>query len=100
QLFYTMRTLEASFDYVKIDVDGIELDIVRGMDLEDSKLKSVLIEVSNDNQKEITETFQGHGFKIDKRFEPESMKEHSSNHRKASGSPVRNVVFTREKKGT
>ncbi len=85
------------YDYVKIDVDGIELDIVKGMDLKSEGFKSALIEVSPDNQKEITEIFQGHGFKIDERFSPESIENHSTNHRKASGSPVRNIVFTREK---
>ena len=89
--------LDVYYDYVKIDVDGIELDIVRGMDLDDKFLGSALIEVSPDNRKEITEIFQGHGFEIDERFSPESIEGHSTNHRKASGSPVRNIVFTREK---
>ncbi len=83
-------------DYIKIDVDGIELDIVKGMDLKSEGFKSALIEVSPDNQKEITEIFQGHGFKIDERFSPESIENHSTNHRKASGATVRNIVFTRE----
>ena len=88
--------LKDNFQYAKIDVDGIELDIVRGMDLDTPiYLKSVLIEVSPGNQKEIAEIFQGYGFKIDNRFEPESIENHSTNHRKASGSPVRNIVFTR-----
>ena len=94
-------TIKGFYDYVKIDVDGIELDIVQGMDLESPQFQSALIEVSQANQKEITEIFQEHGFKIDKRFLPwdimtnRGLKEHSTNHRKASGSPVRNIVFTR-----
>ena len=87
-------------DYVKIDVDGIELEIVNGMWLGAGfDPKSVLIEVSPNNQKEITEIFQEYGFEIDQRFEPESIENHSTNHRKASGSPVRNIVFTRAEKG-
>ena len=101
--FVQCLTLEPRYDYVKIDVDGIELDIVKGMDPWGGMLKSVLIEVSPGNQQEITEIFKGYGFEIDQRFEPynimtnRGLKEHSSNHRKASGSPVRNIVFTREK---
>ncbi len=94
--FLVCDTLRPIYDYVKIDVDGIELDIVKGMDLNSSQLKSALIEVSPDNQKEITEIFQEHGFKIDERFSPESIENHSTNHRKASGATVRNIVFTRE----
>ena len=90
--------LDVYYDYVKIDVDGIELDIVRGMDLKSPQLKSALIEVSPDNQKEITEIFYDHGFRIDMKFEPESIENHSSNHRKASGASVRNIVFTCEKR--
>ena len=92
------------FDYIKIDVDGNELEIARGLELTSMTLNSVLIEVSRDNQKEITEIFFNHGLEIDQRFEPynimtnQGLKEHSTNHRKASGSPVRNIVFTREKR--
>ncbi len=99
--FVQCLELEPLYDYVKIDVDGIELDIVKGMDPWGGMLKSVLIEVSPGNQKEITEIFQGYGFEIDQRFEPynimtnRGLKDHSTNHRKASGSPVRNIVFTR-----
>ena len=88
------------YRYIKIDVDGRELDIVRGLDLNIRYLDSILIEVSPDNQEEIFDIFQEHGFEIDQRFEPESIEDHSTNHRKASGSPVRNVVFTRAEKGT
>ncbi len=90
--------LHGYHDYVKIDVDGVELEIVKGMDLGSPQLKSALIEVSPDNQKEITEIFYDHGFRIDMKFEPESIENHSSNHRKASGASVRNIVFTREKR--
>ncbi len=96
--FVLCMTLEPRYDYVKIDVDGIELEIVRGMNFDvplPNIPKSVLIEVSPDNQEEIFDIFQEHGFKIDQRFEPESIENHSTNHREASGSPVRNIVFTR-----
>ncbi len=92
--------LNPDYRYVKIDVDGIELDIVKGMYLGDKKLKSALVEISPENEEEIWKIFYTHGFDIDLNFQPESIKDHSTNHRKASGSPVRNVVFTREKKGT
>ncbi len=104
--FIQCQALHSSYDYVKVDVDGIELDIVKGMELKVPVTQSVLIEVSPDNRKEITEIFQEHEFKIDQRFEPynimtnQGLKEHSSNHRKASGSPVRNIVFTYAEKGT
>ncbi len=96
--FVQCHNLEPVFDYIKIDVDGVELDIVKGMDLKSPQLKSALIEVSPDNQKEITEIFYDHGFRIDMKFEPESIENHSSNHRKASGASVRNIVFTCEKR--
>ncbi|KKK65790.1 hypothetical protein LCGC14_2970570, partial [marine sediment metagenome] len=85
------------FGYIKIDVDGTELDIVKGMTLDLGYLHSVLIEVSHETSEIIMSIFQKHGFEIDQRFEPESIEDHSTNHRKASGSPVRNIVFTREK---
>ena len=87
-------------DYIKIDVDGIELDIVKDMTWGEYCPKSALIEVSPDNRTEIVQIFFDHGFEIDQRFEPESIENHSTNHRKASGSPVRNIVFTRAEKGT
>ncbi len=93
--FIICDTLKPIYEYVKIDVDGVELEIVKGMDLKGPQLQSVLIEVSPDNRKEIIKIFYDHGFQIDMKFEPESIKEHSTNHRKASGSPVRNIVFTR-----
>ncbi len=83
------------FRYIKIDVDGIELDIVKGMTLSLHYLRSVLIEVSRETSEVIMNIFREHGFEIDQRFEPESIENHSTNHRKASGSPVRNIVFTR-----
>ncbi len=98
--FVQCLTLAPIYDYIKIDVDGVELDIVRGMNLDvplPNIPKSILVEISPDNRKEIAEIFFNHGFEIDHRFELESVENHSTIHRKASGSPVRNIVFTREK---
>ena len=91
--------LKDKFLYAKVDVDGIELDIISGMDLDSPiYLGSILVEVSPENIAKIGLIFKDHGFKIDERFSPESIENHSTNHRKASGSPVRNIVFTREKR--
>ncbi len=95
--FVQCLMLDSIYDYVKIDVDGVELEIVKGMDLGSPRLKSALIEVSPNNEEEIWKIFFNHGFEIDERFSPESIENHSTNHREASGATVRNIVFTREK---
>ncbi|MBF0482910.1 MAG: FkbM family methyltransferase [Desulfovibrionaceae bacterium] len=55
--------------HIKIDIDGLELSVVRGMQktLQDQRLRSVLIEVSekDNDTDEILETIAKNGFTVD-----------------------------------
>jgi FkbM family methyltransferase len=76
--FLTYKTLSISTDkfiemtnvfpdYIKIDVDGAEQDVIAGMreTIKDIRLKSVVIEVSEASEAEIKKVFEKAGFRID-----------------------------------
>jgi FkbM family methyltransferase len=73
-------------DYIKIDVDGAEQDIISGMSgtMRNQKLKSVVVEVSERSEPAITEFFEKAGFKIEfeRRFDEEE-------------TIYKNIIFTR-----
>jgi FkbM family methyltransferase len=54
-------------DYIKIDVDGAEQEIILGMTttVQNKRLKSVVVEVSDHSQSTVIEFFQKAGFKIE-----------------------------------
>lgn len=54
-------------DYIKIDVDGAEQKIISGMTktVQNKKLKSVVVEVSDESESGISEFFDQAGFKIE-----------------------------------
>jgi len=54
-------------DYIKIDVDGAEQQIILGMPktVQNTRLKSVVVEVSSKSEFAITEFFESAGFKIE-----------------------------------
>ena len=54
-------------DYIKIDVDGAEPEIILGMTktVNNRRLKSVVVEVSDKSESAITEFFEKAGFKIE-----------------------------------
>ena len=54
-------------DYIKIDVDGAEPEIISGMTdtVKNRRLKSVVVEVSDKSESGITEFFEKAGFKIE-----------------------------------
>lgn len=54
-------------DYIKIDVDGAEKEIIAGMaeTVQNKRLKSVVVEVSDQSETGITEFFERAGFKIE-----------------------------------
>lgn len=54
-------------DYIKIDVDGAESEIISGMTqtVKNRRLKSVVVEVSDKSEPVITEFFEKAGFKIE-----------------------------------
>jgi FkbM family methyltransferase len=74
-------------DYIKIDVDGAEQSIISGMPetVRNKKLKSVVVEVSDKSEPDITEFFEKAGFTIEfeRRFEEE-------------GTVYKNIIFTRK----
>ena len=60
-------------DYIKIDVDGAEPEIILGMTktVKNKRLKSVVVEVSDKSESAITKFFEKAGFEIEfeRRFE-------------------------------
>lgn len=82
-------------NYIKIDTDGNEYEIIRNADLvlADESLRSVLVEV-NDHKDEIVGIFERYGFTMDNRFN--AMTPHSRERRQREGIAAENIIFTRE----
>ena len=74
-------------DYIKIDVDGAEESIISGMTetVQNKKLQSVVIEVSDKSEPVISNFFQKAGFRID--FERALT---------TDGISYKNIIFTRK----
>ena len=74
-------------DYIKIDVDGAEESIILGMKetVKDERLRSVVVEVSDESEPAILEFFKKAGFVIEL--------EHKF---KADGAGYKNIIFTRK----
>jgi len=74
-------------DYIKIDVDGAEESIISGMTetVQNKKLRSVVIEVSDKSEPVISNFFQKAGFRID--FERALT---------TDGISYKNIIFTRK----
>lgn len=82
-------------DYVKIDVDGRESDVISGMPriLDCTKLFSMLIEIDmSNNNNGLLEMIDRNGFVRDEFFD--NITPHSTERREAESISVRNVVFT------
>jgi len=84
--------------YIKIDIDGQELNVVKGMSetIKNPALKSVLIEIDQTDPgkvSQITLAFLDAGFTVNNRFN--QMRPHSTERREREGINVRNVVFTK-----
>ncbi len=98
----TVDSLAAAFGcptHVKVDIDGQELRVVRGMKatLANPALKSVLIEVDTSEPEQkfvISLDFMAFGFRVDKSLN--ALPNHSRVRRAAEGIRVENIVFTRE----
>jgi len=80
-------------DHVKIDIDGQELEVVKGMKQTLPHIKSILIEVSAASKWPIMDILTAAGFMTDNRFN--AMTPHSSDRRAAEGIDAENIVFTR-----
>jgi len=74
-------------DYIKIDVDGAEESIISGMTetVQNKKLRSVVIEVSDNSERAISDFFHKAGFGIE--FERALTSE---------GTKYKNIIFTRK----
>ena len=84
-------------NYIKIDVDGLETLILRGMEksLADKSLKSVLVELNNQLDLDLwTNTMKKHGLQLDHSLD--SLPNHSDIRRKLKGNAARNYIFSRD----
>lgn len=81
-------------DYIKIDVDGGEGDVIKGATatLRNKGVKGVLIEI-NRNKEYIMKSMMEFGFTTDNEFN--TMSPHSRERREAAGIACENIVFTR-----
>jgi FkbM family methyltransferase len=77
-------------DYLKIDVDGAEQDIIHGMaeTVKNRRLKSVAIEVSDQSEPAIQQFFMEHGFKVERERRWEEV-----------GKIFKNIIFSRPESG-
>ena len=75
-------------DYIKIDVDGAEQKIISGMSetVQNEKLRSVVIEVSDKSESDVTDFFHQAGFTIE--FERRLAEE--------GDTICKNMIFTRK----
>jgi FkbM family methyltransferase len=73
-------------DYLKIDVDGAEQDIIKGISetVKNRRLKSVAIEVSDKSELAIQQFFLEHGFKLERERRWEE-----------AGKIFKNIIFSR-----
>ena len=73
-------------DYIKIDVDGAEESIISGMTetIQNKKLRSVVIEVSDKSEPAISSFFHQAGFRIE-----------SERVLTTDGTIYKNIIFTR-----
>ena len=81
-------------NHIKIDIDGQELMVIRGMKetLKSPKLKSVLVEIEGRSD-EITSRFLENGFTVFNKFN--HMDNHSRVRRAKEKINVENIVFVR-----
>jgi FkbM family methyltransferase len=84
--------------YIKIDIDGQEFEVVKGMSrtMQSDKLRSVLIEIDQSDPSKVSQimlAFLNAGFSVQNGFN--QMRPHSTTRREREGIDVRNVVFTR-----
>ena len=77
--------------YIKIDVDGAELEVLEGMEktLKSGHVRSILVETIYDEL--VTEYMKKCGYIKDMRYE--SMKNHSSIRRTLEGIEERNIIY-------
>jgi FkbM family methyltransferase len=81
---YFIKMIDLFPDYIKIDVDGAELSIISGMKktLQDPRLQSLVIEVSDASEPGVVALLTNAGFKI-------------AGARKSADEDTKNIIFTR-----
>jgi len=79
--------------HVKIDIDGQELEVVKGMQETMPRIKSILIEVSSKTKQDCLDLILPHGFTMDNPFN--RMTPHSRERRAAEGIDAENIILTR-----
>jgi FkbM family methyltransferase len=83
-------------NYVKLDVDGHESNILMGMEstIKNVQLKSILVEFNNSDEFELwINKFSDYGLELNRSFD--KVINHSSIRRTLKGSPARNYIFSR-----
>lgn len=80
---------------IKLDVDGLELEILKGFKKSLSKnlISSILVEATIHNKEEIEYFLNENSFYIDNRFD--ILTNHSTVRRTVSGSSERNLIFSK-----
>lgn len=79
--------------YIKIDIDGQELNVIKGAEGTLPYVKSILIEASAASKPEIVAILTAAGFTINNRFN--KMSPHSRERRAKEGIDAENIIFTR-----
>jgi FkbM family methyltransferase len=79
--------------HIKIDIDGQELEVIKGMKDTLHYLKSVLVEVSKESKDEIIKILTSAGFTTENIFN--TMTPHSRERRAKEGIDAENIIFTR-----
>ncbi len=80
---------------VKIDVDGLELKILQGLEqsLSSDVICGLLVEATTQNIEEISDFMNRYGYSVDAQFD--SLDNHSTKRRSLSGSNERNLIFSK-----
>lgn len=89
-----LSSIMATFpSHVKIDIDGQELEVLKGMQNTMTHVKSILIEVSSKTRQAALDLILPHGFTTNNRFN--TMTPHSRERRAVEGIDAENIIFTR-----
>lgn len=80
-------------DYLKVDIDGLELNVVLGALHQLVNIESCLIE-TNEYKEDIVSYLTGFGFTMDNQFNKQ--KNHSRIRRAKEGIEAENIIFTRK----
>jgi|WetSurMetagenome_2_1015567.scaffolds.fasta_scaffold10024_6 FkbM family methyltransferase len=80
-------------NHVKIDIDGQELEVIKGMAKTLPLIDSLLVEVSSNSKAGVVDILTRAGFTMDNKFN--TMSPHSRERREKDGIDAENIVFLR-----